>query len=86
MYGGPEALTATHVLLHVDGELESTTRKSIREIDTETASVDHGIWIGRNLATEDPAPPGANFLRGQIDETMLLDTALDQATIRSLMC
>jgi hypothetical protein len=85
MYGGPEASTATHVLLYVDGELESTTRKSIREIDTDTASVDHGIWIGRNLATEAPAPPGANFFRGQIDEIMLLDTALDQAAIRSLM-
>jgi hypothetical protein len=85
MYGGPEASTATHVLLYVDGELESATRKSIREIDTETTNVDHGIWVGRNLATGETIPPGAHFFRGEIDELMLLDTALDQAAIRSLM-
>lgn len=85
MYGGPDASTATHVLLYVDGELESTTRKSVREIRTDIDAVDHGIWIGRNLSVNSSSPPDAYFFRGEIDELLLMDTALDQKAIRRFM-
>jgi hypothetical protein len=85
MYGGPAASTATHVLLYVDGELESTTGKSIREIRTDIDAVDHGIWIGRNLSAWSSEPPDSYFFRGEIDELLLMDTALDQQAIRELM-
>ena len=85
MYGGPAASTATHVLLYVDGELEPTTRKSIREISTDIDSVNHGIWIGRNLSVAAPDPPGARYFRGEIDEILLMDTALDRQSIRGFM-
>lgn len=85
MYGGPDASTATHVLLYVDGELESTTRKSVREIHTDVDAVDHGIWIGRNLSVGSSKPPDSYFFRGEIDELLLMDTALDQQAIRRFM-
>jgi hypothetical protein len=85
MYGGPDASTATHILLYVDGELEETTRQSIREIRTDVGSVNHGIWIGRNLSTSNPQPADAYFFRGEIDEVYLMDSTLDQPAIRRFM-
>lgn len=85
MYGGPAASTATHVLLYVDGELEATTRKSIREIRTRVDEVDHGIWIARGLSAVSPVPDGTGFFRGELDDIVLMDAALDQRSIRGLM-
>lgn len=85
MYGGPAASTATHVLLYVDGELEATTRKSVREIRTRVDEVGHGIWVARGLSAVSPLPSGTDFFRGEIDEIVLMDAALDQRSIRGLM-
>lgn len=85
MYGGAVPSTATHVLLYVDGRLESTTRKSVRVINTEASSDPHGIWLGRNLSTRDPVPPDALFFRGALDEVHVFSAALDQTMIRRVM-
>lgn len=84
MYGGSPT-TATHVLLYVDGVLESTTRKSLQTIDTQPSTKSHGVWLGRNLAQQNPEPPGASFFRGALDEVYIFAAALDQPMIRKLM-
>jgi ferric-dicitrate binding protein FerR (iron transport regulator) len=85
MYGGREPTTATHVLLYVDGRLESTTRKSVRVINTEPSTEPHGVWLGRNLSVLNPDPPDARFFRGELDEVHIFSAALDQAMIRRVM-
>lgn len=85
MYGGAAPSTATHVLLYVDGRLESTTRKSVRMINTEPATDPHGVWLGRNLSVAKPSPPQALFFRGHLDEVHIFAAALDQAMIRRVM-
>jgi hypothetical protein len=85
MYGGAAPSTATHVLLYVDGRLESTTRKSVRMINTEPATDPHGVWLGRNLSVVNPAPPQALFFRGHLDEVHIFAAALDQTMIRRVM-
>jgi hypothetical protein len=84
MYGGSPT-TATHVLLYVDGVLESTTRKSVRTIDTQPSTVSHGVWLGRNLSQWSPDPPGASFFRGELDEVHIFAAALDQPMIHQVM-
>ncbi len=84
MYGGSPT-TATHVLLYVDGVLEPTTRKSVRTIDTQPATVSHGVWLGRNLSISNPDPPGASFFRGELDEVHIFAAALDQPMIHQTM-
>ncbi|MCU0750502.1 MAG: FecR domain-containing protein [Akkermansiaceae bacterium] len=84
MYGGSPT-TATHILLYVDGVLESTTRKSVRAIDTELTPNSHGVWLGRNLSRWSPDPPGASFFRGDLDEVHIFDAALDQSMILDVM-
>jgi ferric-dicitrate binding protein FerR (iron transport regulator) len=84
MYGGSPT-TATHVLLYVDGVLESTTRKSVRAIFTEPSTYPHGVWLGRNLSAWSPDPPGAKFFRGELDEVHIFSAALDEAMIRQVM-
>lgn len=85
MYGGAVPSTATHVLLYVDGRLESTTRKSVRVINTEPPSDPHGVWLGRNLSIQDPVPADALFFRGELDEVHIFSAALDQPAIRRVM-
>lgn len=84
MYGGSPT-TATHVLLYVDGVLETTTRKSVRAIDTELPPDSHGVWLGRNLSRWSPDPPGAAFFRGDLDEVHIFDAALGQSMILDVM-
>jgi hypothetical protein len=84
MYGGSPT-TGTHILLYVDGVLESTTRKSVRIIDTRPSTNLHGVWMGRNLSLSDPAPPGASFFRGELDEVHIFAAALDQPMIHQVM-
>jgi hypothetical protein len=84
MYGGSPN-TATHVLLYVDGVLESTTRKSVRNIDTKPSTVSHGVWMGRNLSQINPEPPQSFFFRGDLDEVYVFSAALDQSMIQRVM-
>ncbi|YCM46076.1 LamG-like jellyroll fold domain-containing protein [Verrucomicrobiaceae bacterium 227] len=95
MYGQEDGKpnTATHILLYVDGKLEPAARKSVREVDTvmipDPSERSHGIWMGRNLAFEFEDSPGGvrygRFFRGDVDEMIICDTALNQAQILRLM-
>ena len=95
LYGDEEGKpnTATHILLYVDGEIEPAARKSVFTIDTadgpEDRGVEHGIWIGRNLAYEyDGSIVGdiyGKLFRGDIDELIICNSALNQQQLRKLM-
>ncbi|MEY2598838.1 MAG: hypothetical protein RLZZ142_1097 [Verrucomicrobiota bacterium] len=84
LYGGPKADVSTHVLLYVDGILESALRKAVMPVQTDTESpLAHGIWIGRNLSITTNGK-GPSF-RGAIDEMFIFDSAMGQAEIQHLM-
>ncbi|MDP4625552.1 MAG: FecR domain-containing protein [Opitutales bacterium] len=87
MYGGESANSATHVLLYVDGQLETTTTKSVAAIDTQ---LDHPksrpLMMGRNLGFGDESRRiESRFFKGWLDEIYVFDTALDQEQIQQLM-
>jgi hypothetical protein len=91
MYGGERPSTATHLLLYVDGRLEPSPTKQVRDIDTEThpddAALSHGVWLGRNLAFYDrdiTSVPGGRFFRGDLDEVFIFDAALSSDEIGTL--
>jgi hypothetical protein len=91
MYGGERPSTATHLLLYVDGKLEPSLAKQVRDIDTEIhpgdALLSHGVWLGRNLAFYDPTSSttvGGRFFRGDLDEVFIFDAALSSDEIATL--
>ena len=83
--------TATHILLYVDGKIESASRKSVRPIDTVPQGGKHkghpGIWIGRNMGNWSESESRGlygGFFRGDLDELMIFDSALNHAEINLL--
>lgn len=71
-----------HVLLFIDGAVETVSRRTLGRIDTEVASADHGVWLGRDITSR----PGAErHFRGGIDEVHIFDAALSESEIRALM-
>lgn len=86
MYGGHRPDISTHVLLYVDGELEPSLTKAVREIRTDTDSrAAHGIWMGRPLSIWPDRKSGDLFFHGWLDEVFVFDQALSQEQIRQLM-
>jgi hypothetical protein len=89
MYGGARANTATHVLIYVDGKLDPASRKSLREIVTDTESPNHGLWVGRNVASaaswKSNFSPGGPFFRGAVDEVFVISAALSEEQIVQIM-
>lgn len=86
MYAGDNATAATHVLLYVDGTLETTEVKSTRSIDTDIESeIAVKLQLGRNLETALGIKRERNFFRGWIDEVFVADEALSLNQIRGLM-
>lgn len=92
LYGDREGKpnTATHILLYVDGKIESASRKSVLAVDTipqgEKNSGHPGVWIGRNMAYYGTMDPGGygKYFRGGLDELVICDTALNHAEINQL--
>lgn len=87
MYGGESVNAATHILLYVDGQLEPTSIKAIAAINTD---LDHAsslpMMIGRNLGfRHDSSKTRDRFFKGWLDEIYVVDAALDQKQILSLM-
>lgn len=83
--------TATHILLYVDGRIESATRKSVLPVDTVLKNNGNrsprGVWIGRNMGNTTNFSfngPYGRFFRGYIDELIICDTALSFAEINLL--
>lgn len=95
LYGDQEGKpnTGTHVLLYVDGKLEPAARKSLQAVDTvslpESEDGGHGVWMGRNLGFEHEGDSTGRdfgrFFRGEIDEMVICDMAMDQRQILRLM-
>lgn len=87
LYEGRPANVATHILLYVDGKLESAARKSVRRIDTDiTGPMAQRVAFGKNSAVRSAnnRMPKHTF-RGGIDEVMLCPAALSQPEIQRLM-
>jgi len=86
-----EPNTATHILLYVDGNIEGTSRKSVRVIDTslptQEPQSEPKVWIGRNLGHRDGKRPGRHgkYFRGGLDELIISDQALSLRQINELM-
>jgi hypothetical protein len=71
-----------HVLLYIDGSVETVSRRALGKIDTVVASADHGVWLGRDITS---TPGAERHFRGGIDEVHIFDAALSQPEIRALM-
>jgi hypothetical protein len=88
MYGGEGGARpdiGTHVLVYLDGELEPISRRTLHAIDTRIAGAGHGVWLGRNVTyTDESRTHPAAFLRGAIDEVVIVAGALDREAIRRL--
>jgi len=94
MYGGKHADVSTHILMYVDGKLETTSTKSVAKINTQ---LDHtnskplsmGVNLGFNL-NQQQAHPSTNqqrkaFFKGWLDEIYVFDTALEPEQIQALI-
>ncbi len=86
MYGGIRPNIGTHVLVYLDGQLEPISHRTLRSIDTEISDKNHGVWVGRNITnTNDQISHPQGFLRGQIDDVVIVAAALSQTDIRRIM-
>ncbi len=86
MYGGTQPNIGTHVLVYVDGALETISRRSLQTIDTRIIDDGHGVWVGRNVThQEDNRNSPHGFLRGMVDELTITAASLSQDEIRALM-
>lgn len=87
MYGGEHADVSTHILIYIDGKLESTSRKSIAKINTDLHhAASKPLGIGQNLQFRDQLRTGKYaFFKGWLDEIYIFDTALDQQQIHNVM-
>ncbi|MEM9158212.1 MAG: LamG-like jellyroll fold domain-containing protein [Verrucomicrobiota bacterium] len=84
MYPGDHddrAKLTTHTLFYVDGELEMTTQKSFEEVNTLTEEENSKrLMIGRSTAGG-----RVSTFRGSMDELYVVQGALSQEEIQSLM-
>ena len=87
LYEGRPANVATHILIYVDGRLESAARKSVMRINTDiTGPMAQRVAFGKNSAVRSAANklPKHTF-RGDLDEVTLCPAALSQKEIVELM-
>lgn len=83
--GGDRPDIGTHVLVYVDGELEAISRRTLHAIDTRVDGAGHGVWLGRNVTyTDERRTHPAGFLRGAVDEVVIVAGALDREAILRL--
>lgn len=76
-----------HVLLYIDGELESVSSRTFGEVDTKLTGAKHGVWLGRDVTREGVSiPPGqGGYFRGTMDEVYIFGGSLSQEQIRRVM-
>jgi hypothetical protein len=78
MYDGEDANTNTHFILYVDGQVEQTRGRPYpidTKIDTKNAVK---VQFGRNHNS-------SGFFRGWLDEVSIIDKALEDWEVRSMM-
>ncbi|MEZ0389433.1 MAG: LamG domain-containing protein, partial [Verrucomicrobium sp.] len=88
MYGGARANEVKNVLFYVDGKPEPIAKRSLREVDTDIANANHGVWIGRNVSfplSANNSRHSSKFFRGEVDEVYIFDSALPHDAIVRLM-
>ncbi len=87
LYPGPDVNLATNVLIYLNGEIETTSRKSIAIIDTQTDENSFPVIMGSsaNFKTSGPSWQKHRFFEGSIDEMHIFDVALSQEQIQALM-
>ncbi len=84
LYEGRPANVATHILLYVDGKLESAAAKSVMAIDTDISDPkSYPVVFGCNTGVLENAD--RRSFRGMIDEVTICAGALGQAEIFALM-
>jgi ferric-dicitrate binding protein FerR (iron transport regulator) len=86
-YGGAHRRHSTQVLIYIDGELESTVRKGVQDVRTDTASPNaRKVAFALNLSPYNPLGPAKwRVFRGCLDEVFICDAALSQAQVTDLM-
>jgi len=89
-YGGEQPAPSTQVLIYVDGELETTARKGVLNVQTDTVGpaarkVAFGLNLGPAGTAEPQRPRSYRVFRGCLDEVFICDAALSQSQVRELM-
>ncbi len=86
MYGGQEADVATHILLYVDGQLEQTTRKAVRRVNTGLDE-EHSqtVVFGKNMGFDSMRKNHSKFFKGWLDDIYIFDAALSQQQVQGVM-
>jgi hypothetical protein len=82
LYGSPRPNVGTHVILYVDGELESISQRSLAEVNTSIENAEHGVWLGRNISFGEDRTVDGEFFRGDLDEVTIFGGALSRDDIR----
>ena len=83
LFEGRPANVATHVLLYVDGKLESTATKSVMSINTDIQTPSaHPVIFGVDTGSLNDSRPS---FRGALDEPAIYAGALSQAQIIAIM-
>ena len=87
LYEGRPANVSTHILIYVDGRLESAARKSVMRINTDISGpMAQRVAFGKNSAVRSAgAKMPKHTFRGAIDEVTLCPAALSQKEIVRLM-
>ena len=85
VYGGSKADVSSHILLYLDGELQTTAQKSVLPIATDTQSDESiKLLMGRDAKNYLLNKDNPKTFLGSLDEVYLFDAALSSEQIRSL--
>ncbi|BCX50018.1 hypothetical protein HAHE_39260 [Haloferula helveola] len=85
LYEGSQPDVGTHVVVYIDGELESLSSRTLQKVKTRINTATHGVWVGRNVTTADGRfASHGSFFRGEVDELSIFHGALSQREILSL--
>lgn len=82
LYPAARSETRQHVLFYIDGSVDPVSNRMLNKIETEVASADHGVWLGRDITSTVDA---GRYFRGSIDEVHIFEAALSESEIRALM-
>ena len=85
MYGEGKPNVSTHILIYIDGKLERTSTKSIRDINTDTTSPEsRNVNFGKNAAYIGQRTQKNRFFKGSLDEVYLFNQALNPEEVKKL--
>jgi len=89
LYPESYARDVTQTLMFIDGQLETSTGRSVMTVPvhTDTSPEARAVWMGRSLGhgRTDRDSYGSGFFRGELDEVYIFDAALGTEDILKLM-